>query len=62
MNFVFIVDTSISMTQIFDNKLSFLDSAKCAIEIFYRSNNKLLYNHIILILDRTAYQNKDKDL
>lgn len=34
MNVAFVVDTSLSMSQVFDKQLSFLDSAKSAIEKF----------------------------
>ena len=38
MNFVFILDTSISMLQAFDQNYTFFDAAKNAIEIFIKSN------------------------
>ena len=37
MNFLFIIDTSLSMSQIYDINLSFLDTAKYAVETFYKS-------------------------
>jgi len=43
MNFVFIIDTSISMSQVYDINLSFLDTAKYAVETFFKSNT-FLYN------------------
>lgn len=34
MNIAFVIDTSLSMIQLFDKRLSFLDSAKAAVEKF----------------------------
>ncbi len=37
MNFIFVIDTSISMAQCFDRNYSFFDASKIAIEHFVKS-------------------------
>lgn len=55
MNICFIVDTSLSMSQIFDHKVSFLDEAKFIIEEI--SSNRLKYRNDKFFLVTTSEEN-----
>ena len=57
MNFIFVIDTSTSMLQTFDESFSFIDSAKNAVEKFVKSNQLFSIERE----ENSLFKDKDKE-